>query len=89
MNEAGKLIVISGPSGAGKSSVVNRAIQGRNDMCFSTSVTTRDPRPGEIDGKDYFFIKPEEFQKMVEQDELLEHVCGVGVMEKHKLCVVV
>lgn len=73
MNEAGKLIVISGPSGAGKSSVVNRAIQGRNDMCFSTSVTTRDPRPGEIDGKDYFFIKPEEFQKMVEQDELLEH----------------
>ena len=73
MNEKGKLIVISGPSGAGKSSVVNRAIQGREDMCFSTSVTTRDPRPGEIDGKDYFFITPERFRDMVKNNELLEH----------------
>lgn len=73
MNETGKLIVISGPSGAGKSSVVNRAIQGRTDMCFSTSVTTRDPRPGETDGKDYFFIQPDRFREMVEKDELLEH----------------
>ena len=73
MSEKGKLIVISGPSGAGKSSVVNRAIQGRSDMCFSTSVTTRNPRPGDVDGKDYFFITPERFHEMVEQDELLEH----------------
>ena len=73
MNEKGKLIVISGPSGSGKSTVVNRAIQGREDMCFSTSVTTRSPRPGEVDGKDYFFIDPQRFQEMVERDELLEH----------------
>lgn len=73
MQEKGKLIVISGPSGAGKSSVVNKAIQGRTDMCFSTSVTTRQPRPGEVDGKDYFFIDDTRFQKMVEQGELLEH----------------
>ena len=73
MNEKGKLIVISGPSGSGKSTVVNRAIQGRKDMCFSTSVTTRSPRPGEVDGKDYFFIDPQRFQEMVERDELLEH----------------
>lgn len=73
MNEKGKLIVISGPSGSGKSTVVNRAIQGREDMCFSTSVTTRSPRPGEVDGKDYFFINPQRFQEMVERDELLEH----------------
>lgn len=73
MAERGKLIVISGPSGAGKSTVVNRAIQGRTDMCFSTSVTTRDPRPGEVDGKDYFFITDERFRQMVEQGELLEH----------------
>ena len=73
MTEKGKLIVISGPSGAGKSSVVNLAIRGRQDMCFSTSVTTRDPRPGEVDGKDYFFITDERFREMVERDELLEH----------------
>lgn len=73
MTEKGKLIVISGPSGAGKSTVVNRAIQGRTDMCFSTSVTTRSPRPGEEDGKDYFFIQPERFREMVANDELLEH----------------
>ena len=73
MNEKGKLIVISGPSGSGKSTVVNKAIQGREDMCFSTSVTTRSPRPGEVDGKDYFFIDPQRFQEMVDRDELLEH----------------
>ena len=73
MAEKGKLIVISGPSGAGKSTVVNRAMQGRNDICFSTSVTTRDPRPGEVDGKDYFFITEEQFRDMVERDKLLEH----------------
>ena len=73
MAEKGKLIVISGPSGAGKSTVVHRAIQGRDDMCFSTSVTTRAPRTGEVDGKDYFFIDEERFQEMVEHGELLEH----------------
>ena len=73
MSEKGKLIVISGPSGSGKSTVVNKAIQGRDDMCFSTSVTTIAPRPGEVDGKDYFFIDPQRFREMVAQDELLEH----------------
>ncbi len=78
MAEKGKLIVISGPSGAGKSTVVNRAIQGRTDMCFSTSVTTRAPRPGEVDGKDYFFIDQERFQQMVDHGELLEHASYVA-----------
>lgn len=73
MNEKGKLIVISGPSGAGKSTVVFNAIEGRNDVCFSTSVTTRKPRPGETDGKEYFFVDLERFSEMVENDELLEH----------------
>lgn len=73
MSERGKLIVISGPSGAGKSTVVFRAMEGRNDMCFSTSVTTREPRPGEVDGREYFFITPERFNEMVEMGELLEH----------------
>ena len=71
--EKGKLIVISGPSGAGKSTVVFKAIEGREDVCFSTSVTTRKPRPGEVDGREYFFVDPDRFKEMVENDELLEH----------------
>lgn len=73
MQEKGKLIVISGPSGAGKSTVVFKAIEGREDICFSTSVTTRKPRPGEVDGREYFFVDPDRFKEMVENDELLEH----------------
>ena len=73
MSEKGKLIVISGPSGAGKSTVVFKAIEDRRDMCFSISVTTRKPRPGETDGVEYFFVDPDRFKEMVENDELLEH----------------
>lgn len=73
MKEKGKLIVISGPSGAGKSTVVFKAIEGREDICFSTSVTTRKPRPGEVDGREYFFVDLDRFREMVENDELLEH----------------
>ena len=73
MIDKGKLIVISGPSGAGKSTVVFKAVAERSDICFSTSVTTRSPRPGEVDGKDYFFIDRERFAQMVERGELLEH----------------
>lgn len=73
MNDKGRLIVISGPSGAGKSTVVFKAIEGRDDMCFSTSVTTRKPRPNEVDGREYFFVDLDRFKEMVENDELLEH----------------
>ena len=71
--EKGKLFVISGPSGAGKSTVVFKAMEGREDVCFSTSVTTRKPRPGEVDGREYFFVDLDRFKEMVENDELLEH----------------
>ena len=73
MKDKGRLIVISGPSGVGKSTVVGKAIEDRKDVCFSTSVTTRAPRPGEVDGREYFFIDRERFREMVERDELLEH----------------
>ena len=73
MPEKGKLIVLSGPSGAGKSTVVFRAIEGRDDFCFSTSVTTRAPRPGEVDGREYFFIDRARYDEMVQNGELLEH----------------
>lgn len=78
MSEKGRLIVISGPSGAGKSTVVFKAIEGRTDMCFSTSVTTRKPRPNEVDGREYFFVDLERFDEMVANDELLEHASYVA-----------
>ncbi len=78
MNKCGKLIVLSGPSGVGKSTVVSKAMENRSDICFSTSVTTRKPRPGEIDGKDYFFIDQPAFDRMVEKGELLEHASYVS-----------
>lgn len=78
MSERGKLIVISGPSGAGKSTVVFKAMAERQDCCFSTSVTTRRPRPGEVDGREYFFIDRERFDEMVRGDELLEHATYVS-----------
>lgn len=78
MNDRGRLIVISGPSGAGKSTVVFKAIENREDICFSTSVTTRKPRPGEVDGREYFFVDLDRFKEMVEKDELLEHAVYVA-----------
>ena len=78
MSEKGKLIVLSGPSGAGKSTVVFKTMEFRNDLCFSTSVTTRKPRPGEVDGREYFFIDQERFDEMIENDELLEHAVYVS-----------
>lgn len=71
--QKGKLIVISGPSGAGKSTVVFKALEGRSDVCFSVSATTRKPRPNEVDGKEYFFVEPDKFKEMVANDEFLEH----------------
>ena len=78
MKEKGRLFVISGLSGAGKSTVVFKAIEGRDDVCFSTSVTTRKPRPNEVDGREYFFVDLDRFKEMVENDELLEHATYVA-----------
>ena len=77
-HEKGKLLEISGPSGAGKSTVIGRLMEQREDLCFSVSVTTRAPRPGEEDGRDYFFVSPQRFQELVEDGYLLEHAEYVG-----------
>ena len=69
----GKLIVVSGPSGAGKSTVIGKVMERRNDLCFSVSATTRKPREGEVDGVKYFFVSGTEFDRMIGDDELLEH----------------
>lgn len=78
MNKRGKLLVISGPSGTGKSTVIGYLMEIRPGLEFSTSATTRAPRPGEVDGREYFFVTPERFEEMVLNGELLEHATFVG-----------
>ena len=76
--DRGILIVLSGPSGAGKSTVIAALMKRRDDIRFSVSATTRPPRPGETNGKDYFFISREEFDRMIGADAFLEHAEYVG-----------
>lgn len=71
--DGGFLLVLSGPSGSGKGTVSEALMKNNDDIIFSTSVTTRTPRPGEVNGENYFFATREEFENMVEKDELLEH----------------
>ena len=71
--DGGFLLVLSGPSGSGKGTVSEALMKNNDDIIFSTSVTTRTPRPGEVNGENYFFATRGEFEKMVENDELLEH----------------
>lgn len=75
---SGKLVVISGPSGAGKSTVIAKAMEKNSGMRFSVSATTRQPRPGERDGREYFFVSREQFDDMVESGQMLEHATYVG-----------
>jgi guanylate kinase len=69
---AGKLIVITGPSGVGKGTLVRSLIARHPKLYLSISATTRQPRPGEIDGKDYYFVSKQQFENAIEQGELLE-----------------
>lgn len=68
-----KLIVIASPSGGGKTSIVKALMERHPDFEFSVSATTRAMRPGEVNGKDYFFITKEEFERLIQQQELAEY----------------
>ena len=70
--ETGKLIVLTGPSGVGKGTLVRSLLQRHPELVLSISATTRSPRPGEIDGKNYYFVDRPKFENMVELGELLE-----------------
>ncbi len=68
----GQLVVLAGPSAVGKSTVVSGLRSAVPDLYFSVSMTNRAPRPGEVDGKDYFFVTPEHFQGRIDRGEMLE-----------------
>ena len=69
----GKLVVISGASGVGKGTVLGIMMNKRNDLKFSVSATTRDPRPSEVDGMHYYFVTKERFEEMIAAGEMLEY----------------
>ena len=74
----GKTFIISGPSGVGKSTVLSALLERRPNVYFSVSATTRDPRPGELDGIHYHFMDAESFRKWIAMDQFLEYAEYVG-----------
>ncbi len=89
-DNTGRLYVIAAPSGAGKTTLVKALMAEEPRMRFSVSYTTRPPRPTEVDGRDYHFVSPDEFQAMIERNEFLEHArvfdnlygTGLAVVER-------
>ena len=69
----GIIVVISGPSGVGKGTICKELVKRLDDACLSVSVTTRQRTPKEVDGKDYWFVSRDEFQRRIEKGLLLEH----------------
>lgn len=72
MSDQGILVVVSGFSGAGKGTLMKALLGKYNNYALSISATTRSPRAGEVDGREYFFITREEFQEMIANDQLIE-----------------
>lgn len=87
MVQEGLLIVISGPSGVGKGTVCKELLKVNTNLELSTSMTTREPRVGETEGADYFFVSHSHFQKLIEEDSFLEwaevHDNCYGTLKAH------
>ncbi len=78
MKRRGLLIILSSPSGAGKSTLAGRLRKWDDTLRFSVSATTRQPRSGEVDGKDYFFVTTDEFKRQTAEGDMLEHARVFG-----------
>ncbi len=78
MNKRGKLLIVSGPSGVGKGTVLGELFAQSSDFVVSVSATTRAPREGEKEGVNYFYRTKEEFEKMIEENMLLEYASYNG-----------
>ena len=73
MSDQGILVVVSGFSGAGKGTLMRALLEKYHNYALSVSATTRQPREGETDGKDYFFVSQEKFKQMIEEEQLIEY----------------
>ena len=79
LNDRGLLIVLSGPSGVGKGTVRKALFNmPKHNLTYSVSMTTRNIRPGEVDGKDYYFVTKDEFKKRIDEGKFLEYAEFVG-----------
>ena len=78
MSKKGILLVVSGFSGSGKGTLMKELLRRYDNYALSISATTRQPREGEVDGREYFFKTVEEFEEMISQEALIEHACYVG-----------
>ena len=74
----GKLIVISGPSGVGKGTIVKKLLENNSDFALSISATTRKMRPGEVDGREYYFFSKEDFEKAIKENKFAEYANYAG-----------
>ena len=74
----GGVLVVTGPSGVGKGTLINRLLERVPGLTLSVSATTRPPRPGEVEGRDYHFLSEEEFEKRLLRNEFLEHAMYAG-----------
>ena len=72
-NKRGKLFVYAGASGVGKGTIMKELLKKNESIRLSVSATTRNPREGEVHGREYFFVTKEEFEKMIQEDGFLEH----------------
>ena len=98
MSKNGMMVILSAPSGAGKDTVFKEISRTRSDVCESISATTREPRAGETDGVNYYFLTQSEFKKKIENNEFLEYAsynnCYYGtpastvlkLVEEGKIC---
>lgn len=78
IDRKGGLFIISAPSGSGKSTVIQHIMEKVGNLAFSVSYTTREPRAGEVHGREYFFVSESEFEAMIEAGEFLEHARVFG-----------
>lgn len=78
MSQKGVLVVISGFSGAGKGTLMKELLKQYPNYALSISATTRQPRPGEVDGREYYFVTEEEFDRMIAEDQMIEYACYCG-----------
>jgi len=72
LNDKGMIVVVSSPSGTGRTTIIERVLREDSRLRYSTSVTTRPQRPGEKEGKDYFFVSEKEFKQRIERGEFVE-----------------